>query len=186
MAGPQLCLSGFSRPATPRTSFCASPRLTIQAAFNHMARTLPPQGCVIFHDHREGISADIYPHCGPEDALNDFAPEPSHYAFRLYPAHQTAVITRIHSAAARRGLGTAMMASQYDFMREAGVRYLSVVTHDKAAGFYQKLGFAAVDHLPEKPDFDGQLYTLMRLDLHDAAQKNNFEAALARVKPLVP
>lgn len=185
MSGPQLRLSGFAAHATPRMRFCASPALSIQKAFNEMARGLLPEGCVIFHHSPEGISADIYPYCGPEEALNDFGPERTHMAYRLYPQHGSAVITRIKAEASRHGLGSAMIASQYPFLQARGVRYLSVVTHESAQGFYDKLGFAPVDHLPEKPTIDGKMFTLMRLDLQDYAQRSRFESALARVKPLV-
>lgn len=185
MNGPQLCLSGFAAHATPRMRFCNSPHLSIQKAFHEIARGLPPQGSVIFHHSPEGISADIYPYCGRDAALDNFKPEPTHLAYRLYPQHGSAVITRIKAEASRHGLGSAMIASQYPFLQGRGVRYLSVITHESAQGFYDKLGFAQVDHLPEKPTIDGKIYTLMRLDLQQQAQRSRFEAALGKVRPLL-
>ena len=186
MSGPVLHLSGFAAHASAAMPFSQAPRLSIRAAFNQISKKLPPQGCVLFHHHDEGISADIYPFCGPEEALKDHGPEPTHYAYRLYPAHQSAYITRIKAEQARRGAGSAMMASQYPFMQEMGVRFLSVITHAMGEGFYHKLGFVPVTRLPEKPAYDNVMCHLMRLDLQNPQQRARFEAALAKTKPLVP
>ncbi len=184
MPATHLLMTGFKEHATPQTRFSAAPRLTIQQAFCEAAALMPEGSSIVFHKWGDVISVDIYPFATPEQALADTGPEPSHFSYKFYPAHRSALISRMKAEKQKSGIGSAMIASQYPFMQKMGVEALSVSTHAVGEGFYRTLGFRDIEQLPEKPQEDPRYSTLLRLDLSDPAQKSTFEAALAKVSSL--
>lgn len=185
MPAPHLLMTGFKEHATPQTRFSNTPRLTIQQAYHQAAEFMPDGSCVVFHRWGDITSIDIYPFSTPEQALADTGPEPSHFSYKFYPAHKSALISRMKAHAQRSGIGSAMIASQYPFLRAMGVEILSVSTHAVGEGFYRKLGFRDATRLPEKPQEDPRYSTLLRLDLNDPTQKAPFKTALAKALPLI-
>lgn len=184
MPATHLLMTGFREIATPQTRFSNIPCLTIQQAYHQAAEFMPGGSCVVFHRWGDITSIDTYPFSTPEQALADNGPEPSHFSYKFYPAHKSALISRMRAHTQKSGIGSAMIAAQYPFLQRMGVEVLSVSTHAVGEGFYRKLGFRNVDRLPEKPQEDPRYSTLMRLDLTDPEQKSVFEAALSKAPAL--
>jgi len=180
MTTRHLIMETFRENATPRTLFSREPRLTLTQAFNIITAELPQSTSVIFQPYKGRITPDIFPFCGPALAIDRDKPEPTHLCYELRPDLHSAIIHRIKVTGERgKGIGTALMASQYPFWRQMGVQALAVHAHGMSEGFYAKLGFRRMNRLPEF-DVDATVLTMMRLDLTDPVQKNQFENALQR------
>lgn len=180
----RLIMEDFKGGASPRSLFSKTPRLTLRQALNSITKTLPDSATVLFSPYQGSVTPDIFPFCGPEDAVNRDIAEPSHLCYQFFPAFHSLLIHRIKiSEEKRSGLGTALIASQYPFWQQMGVTALAVKAHGLSEGFYQRLGFARAAALPECPGHDGTILTLMRLDLTDPGQKAAFHQALDRHPP---
>lgn len=193
MPTTHLLMSGFKEHATPRTRFSAQPRLTIQQVFTETACALPDQGSIVFSPYKGRIVVDVYPFCGPGPADGtECTEEPSHLSYQLFPEFRSALIWRIKGYRhydsdrpannARSGVGAAMIASQYPFWQKMGVESLAV-SWTSSRGFYEKIGFETVDHLPELPQRQPPDYNLMRLDFNNPVQKSRFLKAIEKARP---
>lgn len=193
MAATHLLMRDFKKNAGPRTRFSAAPTLTLHRVFKETGNALPAGGSVVFSPLKDGGTLiDIYPFCGPGPADDTTCTEePSHLSYQLFPAFRSALIWRIkgfrHSiideTTARSGIGAALFASQYPFWQKMGVESLAV-SWTSSRGFYEKLGFAPVDHLPELPARKPPVYGLMRLDFHNPGQKARFLSIIEKARPL--
>ena len=81
-------------------------------------------------------------------------------------------------------MGTSLIASQFAFWSRMGADIISVFAHDRSQGFYEKLGFQTVDALPEYPPEMNQVLTPMRLFLKNPRQRQIFDEALRKARPL--
>jgi|GEM_PF-4829370 len=185
MPATHLLMSGFKERVSPHLRFSETPRLTIQQAFNEASQFLPSGSSILFHKWGGMISIDIYPFATPEQATADTGPEPSHFAYKFYPAHKSVLISRIKAEKQKSGIGSAMIASQYNFLQKMGIETISVSTHALGEGFYRKLGFRDIPRLLEKPQEDPSYSLFLQLDLNDPVQKSTFEKALNKARPLV-
>ncbi|QQG36873.1 MAG: hypothetical protein HYS17_03625 [Micavibrio aeruginosavorus] len=187
-------MTDFKSKATPRARFSTAPLLTIQQAFAETARELPGKGSIVFSPGKGGIIVDVYPFCGPGPADGTTCTEePSHLSYQLFPEHRSALIWRVKGYRhydsdnpdnpSRSGIGAALFASQYPFWQKMGVESLAV-SWTSSRGFYERLGFDPVDHLPELPQRDPDNYNLMRLDFTNPEQKTRFLHAIGKSRPL--
>lgn len=167
---------GFENPHPELNRFHDSPRLSLQQTFARIAQTLPDQAAVTFYQNEYGVAACIHPYAGQD--------EPK-LSYQFHPDYQSVIIRRIHAGdKARKGLGTAMIASQLPLWRALGAAQIGVLAHGGSAGFYEKLGFAPVHMLPEYPWSQQCLLTPMRLDLQNPTQDEVLTRACAKVRPL--
>lgn len=179
-----LIMEDFKAGATPRSLFSKTPRLNLRQAFAAITQSLPDNSAVVFVPYKGSITPDIFPFCGPADAVNRDIAEPSHLCYQFFPALNSLIIHRIKiSEEKQSGLGTALIASQYPFWEKMGVTAIAVKAHGLSEGFYRKLGFERVAAMPECPGHDGTILTLMRLDLTNPAQKDIFQQALDKHRP---
>lgn len=194
MNNVHLLTKDFKKAPSPRARFSKEPCLSFRQAFNTMAQDLPAGGSIVFSPHKDGIVADVYPFCGPGPAdATECTEEPSHLSYQLFPEHRSAVIWRIKgyrhydsdnpANPARSGIGAALFASQYPFWQKMGVESLAV-SWTSSRGFYEKMGFEPVSHLPEMPERTDTHYNLMRLDFNNPAQKARFLHTIGAARPL--
>lgn len=194
MPATHLLMNDFKNHATPRTRFSTTPLLTFQQAFVETAHDLPDKGSIVFSPFKDGIVIDVYPFCGPGPAdATECTEEPSHLSYQLFPKFRSAVIWRIKGyrhfdsdnpdSKARSGVGAALFASQYAFWQKMGVESL-VVSWTSSRGFYKKMGFEPVDHLPELPERKASIYNFMRLDFKNPEQHARFLHAIGKSRPL--
>lgn len=194
MPATHLLLRDFRKNAGPRTHFSTAPRLTLRQVFTQTGRALPPGGSIVFSPYQQGIVIDVYPFCGPGPADGTTCTEePSHLSYQLFPQLRSALIWRIkgyrhgdsdnQTSRPSSGIGAALLASQYPFWREMGVESLAV-SWTSSRGFYEKMGFAPVEHLPELPSRRPPFYSLMRLDFNNPVQNALFQHAIAKARPL--
>ena len=194
MTARHLLMTDFKDNATPRKRFSTAPCLTIQQAFAETARHLPAHGSIVFSPWKKGIVVDVYPFCGPGPADGTTSTEePSHLSYQLFPEFRSALIWRIKGFRhydsdnpdnqAHSGVGAALFASQYPFWQKMGVESLAV-SWTSSRGFYEKLGFEPVNHLPELPERNPGYHNLMRLDFNNPAQKARFLDTIGKSRPL--
>ena len=185
MPATHLLMSEFKERVSPLIRFSEEPLLTIRQAFHEAAALMPTGSTVIFHKRDDAIAVDTYPFATGAQALAETAHEPTHLSYKFYPAYKSVLIARMKVENQRSGIGSAMIAAQYPFWQKMGAEIISVSTHEIGEGFYRKLGFLDVPHLPEKPLEDPRYSIFLRLDLTDPLQKSTFEKALNKVRPLV-
>ncbi len=189
MPAAHLLMSAFKARVSSGLRFSDTPRLTIRQAFAEAGKFMPADSTIIFHKRDDAIAVDIYPFSSAPQVLADTSDgtgqEPTHLSYKFCPAHKSVLIGRMKAENQKSGIGSAMIAAQYPFWQKMGVEMISVSTHEMGDGFYRKLGFLDVTHLPEKPQEDPRYSILLRLDLTKPAQKEIFEKALNKVRPLV-
>ena len=194
MPATHLLMKNFGENATPRKRFSKTPPMTIQQAFTETARALPEKGSVVFDLYEGAIVIDVYPFCGPGPAdATESTEEPTHLSYQFFPAYKSALIWRIKgfrhdcSDYSRRvhstGIGAALIASQYPFWQKMGIESLAV-SQTSSRGFYERLGFVPVNHLPELPKRDPETYSLMRLDFNNPGQKACFLSTIEKSRSL--
>lgn len=194
MPASYLLIKDFKEGTTGRKRFSTTPHLTLRQVFDETARALPTGGSIVFSPNGHGIVIDVYPFCGPGPADGTTCTEePSHLSYQLFPAHRSAVIWRIKgyrhydsdnpSNPSRSGVGAALFASQYPFWEKVGVESLAV-SWTSSRGFYERLGFDPVDHLPELPERTPENYNLMRLDFKNPGQRSRFLDTTGKSRPL--
>lgn len=82
---PHLIMEDFKAGATPRSLFSKTPRLTLRQSFNSITQTLPDSAAVLFSPYQGSVTPDIFPFCGPADAVNRDIAEPSHLCYQFFP-----------------------------------------------------------------------------------------------------
>ena len=185
MPAAHLLMSEFKQRVSPGSRFSETPRLTIRQAFDEAGKFMPAGATIIFHQREDAIAVDTYPFATGPEVLTPTDRELTHLSYQFYPAHKSVLIGRMKVEAPQQGTGSALIATQYPFWQKMGVEMVSVSTHEMGEGFYRKLGFLDVAHLPEKPQEDPRYSTFLRLHLTDPAQKQAFEKALNKARPLV-
>lgn len=174
-----LLMEGFKTSQPHKVLFSHTPRLTLHQAFTDIAQDLPAGAQVTFYKLDDGIAACVRPLGQPDQ--DGYEPMLS---AQFFPEYDSVIIRRIQAGSSQRhGLGSAMLRSQYPFWQRMGVTSIALRTHGLAEGFYTKLGFTRVDHLPEY-DETRALCTMMRLDLTRPDLRAHWSQALAKAPPL--
>ena len=177
MTDPHFLIEGFkSAPLPERLAFSYEPLLNLREAFHQIKGSLPATGSVTIFEDKKAIAVCVRPFADHDEPL---------LSYQLSAPHNSVIIRRVHAGDKKEcGMGTSLIASQFAFWSRMGADIISVFAHDMSQGFYEKLGFQTVDALPEYPPEMNQVLTPMRLFLKNPRQRQIFDEALRKARPL--
>jgi len=162
---------GTKAPSGPLAVFNRAPRLNMRQAFAGAAKHLPAGASIAYFYSDEGrVVSVVRPFAGKDEPL---------LSYEIHSEHQAAYVRRVHAGEEKRAdIGSRLFLSQLPLWAELGVRHIDLLAHGLSRGFYEKLGFAVVESIPEKLDNIGMIP--MRLDLGNPAQARVFFAAMEK------